>query len=314
MNAHIIPLYAVITKSLQRTVGYKSTSLHVMYTNRDGEEYEFDINSAIKSDPIVINDFDPRWSPEDNNLILSMAFSFNKPSGLFGYSGVTASTNKLAVGYTIASKTSGFQETCKIDSIPNQDSECIIEFEKNFHKGLLRGSFSIEFFIYLEEISIHLDGQAGIVGTHMTTDPLLTYQFIVDGNGSMFPIVEIDRPGDPLWNLDIQWSDPMVDTLDESSVILKLNSAHPRFNGIVDSRTYSDRYIMKEILIQVMTMIIQQALQIEGYDITDFEDAENGTIAKMIWYWVKSFNIRTSKSEFDAVSISNSIRMNEDKF
>lgn len=105
------------------------------------------------------------------------------------------------------------------------------------------------------------------------------------------------------------WIEPNIDMFDISNVNLSLNTSHKLFEQVKAGKTRVARAIMGDIMINAISMIIQEVILIEKYTIDDKDDVLPGSILQAVQYWVNTFEVET-KSLF---TISNSLRRYWDK-
>ncbi|EGO9939475.1 hypothetical protein [Enterococcus faecium] len=246
---------------------------------------------------IQMNEIDSSWSPEENNLIIEQDFHIDLPYYLFGEEGVTSQKNKLGLAVHYYSKTSSFQKTEMVGVIEYKDESTTIHFKKTFSAETLRGLIYFEFFVFLKENNKQLPFQAEIVGTDVTRQPLDAYTLLVDGDGSTFPIEEINEKGQPLWKLEMNWIDVFTDMFDYSNLRLLLNKQHPLYESLYVNNRKVNEYLMNEIIISAMSMIVQKVILIDNERINDEMNATPGSIAQAVWYWMSSFNLEVGSLE-----------------
>lgn len=262
-------------------------------------------NSDIK-----INEFDYDWVPEQNNLIYKQTFSIEHPDLLFGEEGVTGKNNIIGLAVHIFSKEAKFQKTIPIESIYNDARRKEMFFEHTFNAGTLRGTIIFEFFFYLKDI-LQDDTQdffqADSIGAILSEGPIAEKRIFVDGEGSMFPIGNFSEKGGPLWTIEKRWADPISDSFDATNLILKLNTEHPLFPALLKDKGKANKMLMGGILINAMSMIIDQVLNKEEISLGKIDEYEEGTIIATIAYWVDIFDI---KDTTDIFSIQNALNRN----
>src|SRR5699024_10668208 len=91
------------------------------------------------------------------------------------------------------------------------------ETEIGIEKGVIRGKLTLEVILYMQQPSLNQNQIAsgtvlGILGSNI---------ILIDGNSSIFPILEIDDPSKPLWWVECNFEDPLYDLFidDNASVI-----------------------------------------------------------------------------------------------
>lgn len=304
-----LSLYKTIDIDLYEIAGIISSHPEFLYYSLQ-EDAMVNIDFKDSVSEFVINQYDSEWSPIEHNLIIRQRFNISKPYELFGDDGVTNEGNTLGVACHIFSKTSNFQKTIHISEIINSSKPIEIDFEYEFKPNTIGGAIFVEYYIYLKELKIKEPFKAEIIGTNLMDTPLLEFSIICDGSGSEFPIEEINDPTQPLWRVELNWTDIYEDLFNNTSVRLILNQAHPIFKQLMNQRNRINQYLMNDIIINAIAMIIQQAVLIEHNEFNEDMDYQPGTIAQVIWYWMSIYEINLESVD----TISNSIRRHADTF
>lgn len=258
---------------------------------------------------LAINEFDTDWSPNENELIVKQKFVFEKPSLLFGKEGIALEDSVIGIAVHIHSKTSNFQKKMNFGSITSSENPIVVNFEHKFLKDTLRGNLSMNYFLYLQKVGSSMPYQADKVGMSLSENDLYNIDLVIDGIGSAFPITEFSDRNGPLWMLEKNWADANDDTFDSSNVNLSLNISHPLFEQIKAGKTKMNRAMMGDIMIQAMSMIIQQVLIVEQRSLTEVDEGSTSSILAVVNYWVTTFEVDITS----LFSIMNSLRTNLEK-
>lgn len=304
-----LSLFKRLDDILSDRIGLKVEEPKLSYLNSEQEEVDIEIKETGLNN-FKLNELDSTWSPEVNNLYIEQNFIIKCPDKLFGEEGITSSKNILGLGVHYYSKTSNFQTTKSLGEIRNTDSELVIMFKENFSVSSISGLIFFEFFIYLKTIKESLPFQADLIGMNLSDEPIDTYSILIDGDGSIFPIEEIDEKNEPLWKLVMNWTDVEVDLFDYSNIRLLLNKAHPLFKSLFKENYKVNNYLMNEIMISAMSMIVQKVILIDRENITIDMDATQGSIAQVVWYWISTFELNLNSLE----EINESFHKNVDPF
>lgn len=297
-----ISLYKKINKSIieksQLTISRPNLSYHA-----DNMKKEIDLTKC-ENKIIVVNEFDDQWTPSDNDLIFSTEINIMQPQELFGEAGVTLKSNTLGVAVHLHSKSSFFQKTINIGEITYSEKEISIPFNYIFDKDYLRGEIQLDFYIYLKDIYEQYDVHANIPGMIVSDDDLFSYNLILDGIGSVFPITEFQDKNGPLWKVNKNWTEAEFDPFNINYVSLSLNTAHPIFKFIKEEKTAISRSYMNDIIGKAMTMIVNEVINVEKLSLAEKTNNNTESIFNVVCYWIETFNINTT----DIFTISESIQ------
>ncbi|PCF89667.1 hypothetical protein [Staphylococcus intermedius] len=285
-----IALYRKINSEITKEAQMHFSPLKICYEN-DDEIKTIDID-ITEDKEILINEIDSMWSPYENELQIEQELIIGNPKALFGEKGVTCEDNTIGFAVHIHSKTSYYQKVKEIGSITFNDSEELkLIYKEKFDKDFLRGSINFDFFLYLKEVKKTKPYFANKIGMKLTVEDLNTFKIIVDGSGSIFPITEFSEKGGPLWKVNKSWIDASEDTFDSSNVSLMINNKHSLYHKVTSGK--SDKMLTGSIVLQVISMIIDEVINKENQSIEDEEEIIEGTILATVSYWVKTFEVQT---------------------
>lgn len=299
-----INLYRKASKEMCEDAGFGFQPPKFLYY----EDNEKRIIDEIDQDDerILINKYDSNWTPEEHNLILKQKFYIENPDLLFGEKGIVANDNSIGIGVHISSQKSFFQETRNFGTISSSKKKLEFEFQIDFPVKSLRGEINFEYFIYLKEKKSLISGQAKTIGLKLCEENIYEFSLAVDGDGSTFPILDFSEKEGPLWKIEKNWVDASDDIFDASSVYIALNTKHDLFKRVKANNTRGSKALMGEIILQSLTMIINEVINVENHDLTS-TDIIPGTILMAVKYWVETFEVQTES----IYSISNSLRKNQ---
>lgn len=300
-----INLYQKIDENYMEKAGIEVETPKLSYYDPFDEQEKIIILDDEVINFIELNKYESTWNPSGNNLKYSQNIYLKRPSEFFGKDKITDVENKIGIAVHVYSRTSKFQETIALnDSIASTDGEKEIIFEKEFDKSQLRGSIDIEFFFYLKKLECENTYQANEVGMKLSQTEIFKTRIVIDGDGSTFPITEVDNPDGPLWVIRKEWSDPATDTFDVTNVQVELNRKHKVFKSLVQAKGPTTQEFMSNIIKQSIAMIIYQAVSdMNAQEETwDFDIAEEGSILSVIKYWTEIFEIDINGSAMEIFS------------
>lgn len=299
-----ISLYKKVDAFLSEIVGISVSKPTFTYNHEDNRmviELDEEFNGVA-----TINEYDTIWSPNEHNLNVQMVFTFKHPDKLFGPDSVTMPANRIGLGVHLHSKTSSIQKTLDIGILYNASHEIRIPFQYEFNISEIRGDVNLDFFLYLKECLDQRPSQATKIGMRLSEDDLYNLTIVADGDGSAFPITEFAEKDGPLWRLERNWVDAAIDAFDTSNVNLALNVSHPLFGKLKEGKTAVNRAMMGDVMVQAITMIIQEVIIVEKLSLDEEETFASDSILSAVKYWVETFEVDTST----LFSIANSLREN----
>lgn len=171
-----------------------------------------------------------------------------------------------------------------------------------FEAGVLAGRLEVQYILYMQEPGIrHQPGIARRAGIRLATlaEPVCLQ---IDGTSSQFPVASAARPGEPLWWMEFNLEDPVMDPFTEDYICLMLNEAHPAYaelmkgNGDLYAEVFS--MALEELFLYIRTEFG------DCFRNLDLRSVREGTTAYAILYMKQTFDLNTDT----IVSLHRSIR------
>ncbi|MBJ7620908.1 hypothetical protein HAU47_06340 [Weissella confusa] len=295
--ANKILLYLQFSPDLAERSGFKAMDPMFSFM-KNGSLTPLDIPDSDKKNQFYIDDVEEGWDASQDNLRIERTFSFSDVSKLFGDSGVLATDGEIGIAAHVYSQTSGYQDNIPFGVLNPGQQKGEYTFQKAFDPAFLKGTLKIEIYIYVKKLGQPGPFFADMVGSKLGT--LSSFEIIVDGDGSVFPIVEVDKPGNPLWSLIVlPGVDFATDQFSADNARLELNKKHPMFNKLTEAKTQLANYLMIEILANAMTQLIYMGR--EELESLSSDDFVQGSLAAAINYWIETFEL-----DIDSFSETNS--------
>lgn len=306
-----IKLFKLIDNELIQRAGISSDSPTFSYiSGPESEENQIDFKEEMFQ--FAINEVESGWSPIEHNLKIGLKISIHDPSVLFSEAGVTDKANVLGVAVHFHSRSTGLQKTLHLGDIHDSAAPLDFSFLQDFGPGSLRGSIIFNFYIYLKHVNVERSFMANAVGTNLTDGYVTSFTVIADGHGSEFPIEEFEDPDEPLWRLQMNWTDIHEDFFDSTSVRLLLNRAHPVFDTLMkNERSRVNRQLFQEIMVNAMCLMVQKAKFINQENLEEMDESNNtGSIAQVLRYWIYKYNLDLTSVETIAYSFHRGASLN----
>ena len=299
--------YKTLTETLVNKIGFQTSNYIFSYENQ-GENVVLatsrDETDGGNSSTIFLYDELSRWTPDNYNLIVKRDYIIQIPQFLFGEKGVASKESNLGIALSWTSKSSSQRGIIPIGSFNGDISlSKEIYLRTTFKKNNLRGEVNLETILYLKEHrGRSSNGFSEIPGTILGV--LDSCTIIIDGSGSSFPIVEVSEPGEPLWWVEINWTDPLTDSFNEEYVSINLNTANKFFKTLNLDKGLSNSPVMIEIISSAIQIIIENLKSSGDWEsIESGENLEDGSVAQAIYYFLTTFEWDFSSSQNLAKSI-----------
>lgn len=286
-----------------------SSDLHFYYKDHNGdkqilsqkEDYEY---KTLLSDPDDSWDYVERGFGIKGNVILG------NPSSLFGPSQLIDTGAELGCALQWVSKQSSQRGVEPIATINRaSSSNLVIPVDCYFQKDKLFGEVHLSLILYLKKASNNRGkGQAKLSGTILGT--LFDWVLILDGSGSTFPIVIVNEPDKPLWYVDFNYSDPLVEPFDKEYIAIYLNKFHHAFTSIYKPNTKLDFAMYVEFLAGAMQIILQNLIESSDWnDIQHGRNCEEGSIGQVMYYFKTTHNWDFNSPEKLAMSLRKDLEL-----
>lgn len=263
-----------------------------------------------EKDNIYILDNNGIWSNYDNDLCIVGKLEVSNSNILFNEYKVANEDTILGIGLTYISKGSSRTGSKSIGEISvKENDKKIFDFTLNFKPGELSSNLKLCFFIYVKEAHENNNFFAYNSGTNLGN--IYDCDLIIEGNGSEFPIVIVDNPNSPLWDMYVDF-ESLDDIFSRDSICLRINKAHKQFSKLgIDKISINNNLIWKEILASFFENVLIASQQIENLDSLFYEDIQEGTIGGFLKFLIESFKILPSELK-NSINLSIKIRKNLD--
>lgn len=296
--------FPVLTPEIFQKIGYIAEEYEFSYSS--DEEFPLKQESITqKNDVIKLTDERCEWSPDHYNIKLNRKLRISTPVHLFGSRGLACNTAKIGIAVVWMSKASNQRGIIKCGEFSREDFSPEVQVEYDFKEGTLTGSFTLATVLYLSKGGIpeanekFLANQQGII-----LGLLDEYTVIIDGNGSIFPIVEVNIPNQPLWWVKCNWTDPTADNFDQENVQICLNAAHKDF-GLFDLKEgLKNSPMLCDVIATALAIIIQKVKDSDYWDDTiKGNSLSQGSVSQAVHYFITTFGWDWQSPEKLALSI-----------
>ena len=280
--------FPVLTEKMKGQSGFVS-ELHSASYSENYEEYYLQIEErSLHAGKIK----DPRgsWNAETHGITIKGTCRFSAAYLLFGLDGITGTESVLGLAVRWISSKSDVRGVMPFGQLTKNDSSKAFDFTLSFEKGKLKGSLRLEIILYLKQAGLQNKREQMFAATEGTVlGGLEQYELFIDGNGSVFPIVTINAPGEPLWSVYYDDScDATHDSFDEDHVEIRLNRDHPNYVLLKIETAMKDSPIFLEVVSSALLIIVMSAkssLCEEWEEVLNGNGFERGSIAEAIYYF-----------------------------
>lgn len=297
-----LSLFPILDENIYMKIGFEASPFEFYYYYH-GEKRPLEVKGLGDGTSFGLVDPKGDWNPDEFGFTLRRECVIRHPDTLFGSGGVAPSSATIGLAAMWLSRSSKTRGCVRFnESIRRSQTPAVRTFEHTFAPGTFRGQITLNTVIFLDECSYY--GKENQFAKHPGTllGELDSCKVIIDGQGSVFPIVEVDEPSQPLWRVECNWNDPLVESFDAESVVVCLNRAHPAYKELM-RENMKQSYLLKEVVAGALHIIVQNAQTSEFWaDILDGKSDE-GSIGEALHYFVKTLEWNTSTPERLAWSI-----------
>ena len=286
--ANDIMLFPSLNDDLLSRIRFQKQRFRFFYTDSDDEEYDL-IDEPLDSFSSLygIKDENGTWTQDDNNLCFRRKYCLRTFQCLFGENGIACHNARLGLAIQWTSSDSRQRGVVTVGDFGVDDRIMEREVEKRFSKAQLRGKVSFTTVLYIakkgtpNENENHLANEVGYI-----LGELDAYNIKLDGNSSVFPVYEVTEPGQPLWYITCDWTDPTVDDFSDC-VSINLNKSHKNYSFIDRNSKNFDSQLLIEIMASAITLVIEKARSETGYwdQIIQGDDLNDGSVGQAIFYF-----------------------------
>ncbi len=246
-------------------------------------EQPFENTSNKKIFQLVDDDYE--WNPKEQSLFLTLKIKMNNVSSLFGKSGSCYKDATLGVGLVWKPEKSRIKRCKKLFEIDssNNSIDCIV---KDIELPNISSNVDFNIVIYISKPG-SVDGNPFFANEEgMILYSELLWTIIMEGNGSIFPVYEIEDEGGPIWSYYCDVIDITDEPFDREHIEIRINTKHPSYSMVhPKSPTYSQAYV-NEILSSALAVIILDLRSKQENNLIDLsEECERGSILEALKYF-----------------------------
>lgn len=310
-----ISFFPLLNSTLLNKIGYEASEYDLFYIYEE-ETRLLNSNSfeekRSSSDFIKIIDEHGEWTPDKHELSYKKTITINNHRFLFGDNGVACDDAILGVAIGWTSKTSNQRGMEIVGYFDFSEEYVNFEYEGIFLPGTIKGKITFEVVLFLAESGnpalnqSHLANKSGMI-----LGSLDTVNVFIDGDGSMFPIVEVQEPSQPLWWVNCDWIDPTTDSFSEENVKICLNRSHASYRTMFSNNVMNSPLLLEIVASSIAIILIKLKDGEYWQEILSKSNFEPGSIAQAAIYFIEVFDLEMDSPEKLALTLRNGL---ENKF
>lgn len=264
----------------------------------DGEEkYIDECKLENSNDELLFELKDPDYDwDESNGINLHLSLEITNVKYLFGECGLVYDDSKLGIGLEWKPEKSRIKKCVKLGSF-SKDSTNLF-FTKDIELLDLTSNINFSLIIYVEKEGKigGLDTFANRMGLVIGRFEYFTLKF--GGVASTFPVSEINKPGEPLWKVSLNYSDIYEDDFSEENLKIIINRAHKAYSYLQENNKDYNSLFLSEVISSAVSTLLSQIVLNE--DNIDFNKAcGDGSIAQALKYFKDTLNFKITNNYFE---------------
>lgn len=275
-----------------------STSEYSFYYNdvdEDNESVQITVEyeglSQKNANMLMLSTKNSNYNSDIHNLIMNGSLFIDNPEYLFGPSGLADFESKIGVALFWFSKTSKQRGVEYLGEIVYGDSNVILPVFLGFLPKQIRGEINIQIMLYVKKsVNNQYFYMASQSGTMLGI--IDEFTIMIDGSGSVFPIVTVNGGNSPLWSLEFNFVDPCEDRFDIEYLQICINKDHKLYPLLdMDDGGLSTSPLLREIIANALSMIIMKVKEdSQSWASMMNDEYKQGSICAAIKYFYDTFN------------------------
>lgn len=300
-----ISLFPVINDDLLGKIRFQASPYELYYIRED-QEYPLraeEVESSVTVHKVI--DEEGIWSPDDYSLCVKRRYSFRTYQCLFGENGIACRNATLGLALMWTSADSKQRGVIPFGEITNSLKDLELTLNYEFALAQLRGFIEFTTVIYIKNAGTPLWDEGHLANEYgCLLGELDKFIIKLDGTGSVFPMYEVNEPGQPLWYIKCDWDDPTYEQFAEC-VSININTAHKNYKYLDKTKRTYDEQLLKEVMASALNLVITKLKEQDNYwDATTIgEDLQSGSVSEAVYYFINSLEWDTSTPEALSLSI-----------
>lgn len=280
-----------------------SIDMQFFFIEEDGEKRL--LNQKVDPEyKLLLTNSDDSWDYGEKGLGVKGEIEIGNISNIFGAEQLVSEDAEVGIAFEWLSKSSSQRGIFPLEAkLNNGIDKNQIQFEYYFENRKLFGEVGLSLVLYLKNSGyLFQPGQARLPGSILGI--LEEWNIILDGSGSTFPIVFVDEPSSPLWYVDFNYTEPLIEPFDKEYIAIYLNKSHDSFESIKTPKTKIDKSLYVEFLASSLQLILQNLMNCPDWnDIQSGTNCEEGSIGEVIYYFKTTFKWDFDTPEKLAISL-----------
>ena len=287
-------LFHTLTDKLSVAAGVSFTDYRFSYDSL-GNRKSIPKKDSSDDKSIEIPGKGSQWDPDINNLVIQRTCNICNPAALFDVSdGIANTDSELGVALIILSRDSSQRATYSYSgTITNQKCGCTLELNVEIPPQTYRRSVELRTILYLKKKSSNSEYSFFANTEGLVFGILSDSHLYLEEQSPEFPtrVMKLG-PKEPLWKVEIDYTDPRIDTFADTIRVI-INESYPGFKDIwgVNADERKKNALKIEIYSSAMVAVIENIRQNEEFwnDTVNvnLDKIQDGSISDYLCYLFK---------------------------
>ena len=283
-----ISLFPILNDDLLSKVRYQPSPYEFFY-EVDDQKFELQAEEIDGSVNVhKISDENGVWSPDDYHLCVHRNFTLKTYQCLFGKNGIACRNAVLGLALMWTSADSKQRGVIPFGELDYSMQTYQFRMKHEFKKAQLRGNVEFSTILYIKNAGTPLWNEGHLANDYGTIlGELDNFIIKLDGNGSTFPIYEVEETDQPLWYVKCDWNDPRYDLFSEC-VSININKAHKNYKYLDKTKRIYNEQLLSEIMANALCTIITTLKEQDSaeWDATiNGRDLRIGSVSEAVYYF-----------------------------
>lgn len=303
--ANLLSPFPVLNEKRIQELCYESSEFVFFYKKSGSEVTIGSENDLTDESCFILKAIEgDDWNHDEYDLCFSRTIKLSNLDSLFGSTGIACNTAGIGIAVVWTSSDSRQRGVIPVGEFTKKDDDKEFCVKGIFEKGTLRGVVTLKTIFYVKSVGRPLSDESYLANSYgCILGELDSIKIILDGNGSVFPIMTEENENGPLWRVICDWTNPLEDNFGDS-VRIMLNTKHKCYELLEAENGDS---LLIEILASAMCIVVSKIKDSSFWHNTESGiDFSEGSVCAAVHYFVNTLEWDASTPE----KLSESIRLN----
>lgn len=285
-------LYKMLSKDNFSKLNVKINREYYYYSST-GERFTLEeviFKNENKNNLFQLMDDASQWDPKTKGVYVNINLNLENLDSLFGPSNYVFDDAKIGVGIVWVAEKSRYKHCVKLLDLTRFNKNLTVN--KSFYIENISSNVMFSLIFYISNPGTYGGNKFFANEKGMVIYEEEMWTLIVSGEGSIFPIYDIEAPKDVLRTYEVDVDDITENPFDGDHISIKLNKSHANYKYLnYNDELFNEGYF-KEVLSSAMSFIILELRKNEADDKFNFTKSyEKDSILSVLKYFNDKLNI-----------------------